>query len=172
MARAFSIVLVVIALAACHGVAGDGNGSTEDRAGIEDSPRETAGAQDRDTASGEAEGRQLEVTTVEDTLVPGVSAEIRLENLSNRTVGFNLCPKMLERRAGETWTPLPETQPEACTLELRILAAGETVVGTTGIPLALEAGTYRIVFEGIAFEQGDPEVPLVERTTNAFQIDA
>lgn len=171
MARAFSIVCVVLALAACRGVAGDGNGSTEERAGIEDSPRETAGAQDRDTAAGEAEGRQLEITTVEDTLVPGVSAEIRLENLSNRTVGFNLCPKMLERRAGEMWTPLPETRPEACTLELRILAAGETVVGTTGLPLALDPGTYRIVFEGISFEAGDPEVPLADRTTNAFEVE-
>lgn len=99
-----------------------------------------------------------------------MTAEIRLENLSDRTIGFNLCPKVLERRIGEGRTQLPETRPEACTLELRILAAGETVVGTTGIPLALEAGTYRIVFEGIAFEQGAPEVPLAERTTNAFEI--
>lgn len=171
MTRAFPIVLVVTTLAACDAGVNKGNGAAEESAGIEEGRSPAANAEEQSPAAVEADERELRITTVEDTLVAGVTAEIRMENLSDRTIGFNLCPKVLERRIGETWTQLPETRPEACTLELRILGAGETVVGTTGIPLALEAGTYRIVFEGIAFEQGDPQVPGVERTTNAFQID-
>ncbi len=123
-------------------------------------------------APGGEENRDvLLLDVVEPTLVAGSSAEIRLENLSDRTIGFNLCPKVVERGEGESWTELPETRPEACTLELYILAAGETVVETIEIPVTLEAGTYRIVFDGISFEQGDPAIPEGERTSDSFEIE-
>ncbi|MGH9336844.1 MAG: immunoglobulin-like domain-containing protein, partial [Vicinamibacteria bacterium] len=79
-------------------------------------------------------------------------------------------PKVVERDEGGAWTELPETRPEACTLELYILAAGETVVQTIEIPATLGAGTYRIVFDGISFEQGDPAIPPEERTSDSFEI--
>ncbi len=160
MTRTYPIALIVIALTACHGVANDRDGAAEEGADVEESRRPT-----------DPGDRLLEVATVEGSLAAGVTAGIRLENLSDRTIGFNLCPRILERRIDGTWTELPETRPEACTLELRILAAGDTIVETTGILPGLEAGTYRIVFEGISFEEGDPAVPLAQRTTNAFQIE-
>ncbi len=123
------------------------------------------------TSPGDEVDRELLlIDIVEPTLVAGSSEEIRLENLSDRTIGFNLCPKVVEREEGGSWTPLPETRSEACTLELYVLAAGESVVQTIEIPATLETGTYRIVFEGIAFEEGDPAIPVEERTSDSFAI--
>lgn len=161
MGRAYAIAILGFALAACQRIDNDGEGSVQEGVDVEASRQ----------ADDDAGARLLNITTVEDTLPPGASAEIRLENRSDRIIGFNLCPKVLERQADGSWTELPETRPEACTLEIRILAAGETVVETTGIPIDLEAGSYRIVFEGISFEAGDPAVPLAQRTTNTFEID-
>jgi hypothetical protein len=124
----------------------------------------------RSAPGGEANRELLLIDIVEPTLVAGSSAEIRLENLSDRTIGFNLCPKVVEREVGGSWTPLPETRPEACTLELYILAGGESVLQTIEIPATLEAGTYRVVFEGISFEEGDPAIPIGERTSDSFVV--
>jgi hypothetical protein len=124
------------------------------------------------SAPGGGEDREvLRIDVVEPTLTAGTSAEVQLENLSNRTIGFNLCPKIVERRRGDSWIPLPEARPEACTLELYVLAAGETVVQTVGIPTGLEPGPHRIVFEGISFEQGDPAIPPAERSSDSFEIE-
>ncbi|MGH7563076.1 MAG: immunoglobulin-like domain-containing protein [Gemmatimonadota bacterium] len=124
----------------------------------------------RSAPGGDVNRDVLLIDLVDPTLVAGSSAEIRLENLSDRTIGFNLCPKVVERSDGGSWTPLPETRPEACTLELYVLAAGEAVVQTVEIPATLETGTYRIVFDGISFEQGDPAIPAEERTSDSFEI--
>jgi len=125
----------------------------------------------RSAPGGEGDREVLRIDVVETTLAAGTSAEVQLENLSDRTIGFNLCPKVVEREDGGSWTPLPETRPEACTLELYVLAAGETVVQTVEIPVGLEPGPHRIVFEGISFEQGDPAIPPKERASDSFDID-
>ena len=125
----------------------------------------------RSAPSGEEDRQVLRIDVLEPTLVPGTSAEVQLENLSDRTIGFNLCSKVVERADGDTWIPLPETHPEACTLELNVLAAGETVVQTVEIPAGLERGPHRIVFEGISFEQGDPVIPPTERVSDSFEIE-
>jgi hypothetical protein len=125
----------------------------------------------RSTPGGEEDREVLRIAVVEPTLAAGTSAEVQLENLSDRTIGFNLCPKVVERGDGTSWTPIPQTRPEACTLELYVLAAGETVVQTIEIPAGLEPGTHRIVFEGISFEQGDPAIPPAERVSDAFEIE-
>lgn len=125
----------------------------------------------RSASNGEEDREVLRIDVVEPALAAGTSAEIQLENLSDRTIGFNLCPKVVERDRGNLWTPLPETRPEVCTLELYVLAAGETVVQTTEIPAGLEPGIHRIVFEGIFFEQGDPAIPSAERASDPFEIE-
>lgn len=124
----------------------------------------------RSAPNGDEDREVLRIDIVEPTVTAGTSAEVQLQNLSDRTIGFNLCPKVVEREDGNAWTPLPETSPEACTLELYVLAAGETVVQTIEIPSGLEAGSHRIVFEGISFEQGDPAIPPAERTSDPFEI--
>ena len=124
----------------------------------------------RSAPGGEEDREVLRIAVVEPTLTAGTSAEVQLENLSDRTIGFNLCPKVVEREEENAWAPLPETRPEACTLELYVLAAGETVVQMIEIPSGLEAGSHRIVFEGISFEQGDPAIPQTERTSDAFVV--
>ncbi|MGH7543252.1 MAG: immunoglobulin-like domain-containing protein [Gemmatimonadota bacterium] len=124
----------------------------------------------RSAANGEGDREILRIDVVEPVLLAGTSAEVQLENLSDRTIGFNLCPKVVERGDGSSWTPLPETRLEACTLELYVLAAGETTVQTIEIPAGLEPGTHRVVFEGISFEQGDPAIPPAERASDSFEI--
>lgn len=124
----------------------------------------------RSAPEGEEDRQFLRIALVEPAVAAGTSAEVRLENISGRTIGFNLCPKVIQRANGSSWTPLPETRPEACTLELHILAAGETLVRMVGIPPGLEPGPHRILFEGISFEQGDPEIPAAERTSDTFEV--
>lgn len=125
----------------------------------------------RSAPGGEEDREVLRIAVVEPILAAGTSAEVQLENLSDRTIGFNLCPKVIERGDGSSWTPIPETRPQACMLELYVLAAGETVVQTIDIPAGLGPGTHRIVFDGISFEQGDPAIPPAERASASFEIE-
>ena len=92
----------------------------------------------RSAPNGDENRVVLRIDVVEPTVAAGTSAEVQIQNLSDRTIGFNLCPKVVEREDRNAWTPLPETSPEACTLELYVLAAGETVVQTIEIPSGLE----------------------------------
>ena len=168
MKRTWPFAFVLIAFTACRGATDDRERQPGERADLEAGEPSSADAGEGGQLA--PDGRRMIVTTIDDTLAPGTAAAIRLENLSDRPIGFNLCPKILERRTEDAWEPLPESRPEACTLELRILAAGETVEGSTGIPTGIVPGTYHIVFEGISFEQGEPGISPEERTSNAFEV--
>jgi hypothetical protein len=68
--------------------------------------------------------------------------KLTITNDGQRNLGYNACTRVIEREAAE-WTAVPEPD-RVCTMELRLLARGETVTEQTDLP-ALAAGRYRIV---------------------------
>jgi hypothetical protein len=57
------------------------------------------------TSPGSREDRDvLRIDVVGPTLTPGTSAGVQLENLSDRTIGFNRRPKVIERGDGSPLT--------------------------------------------------------------------
>jgi hypothetical protein len=68
--------------------------------------------------------------------------KLTITNSTHRNLGYNACTRVIEREAGAQWAPVPEPD-RICTMELRLLARGETVTEVTDLP-ALGAGRYRI----------------------------
>jgi hypothetical protein len=98
---------------------------------------------------------------------PGGEATITLVNHSASEIGYNLCPAVLDRRSGGEWSEEPLRPAEVCTMELRILAPGESAEYRHTIPPGIREGEYR-------FRVG-VEAPLggdrVEVASGAFRID-
>ena len=76
------------------------------------------------------------------TYGPRDDVKMTITNDAQRNLGYNACTRVIEREAGAEWTPVPEPD-RVCTMELRLLARGETVSEQTDLP-ALAAGRYRI----------------------------
>lgn len=128
---------------------------------------------------GDDGGPDLRILALEEAVPAGGMQGIRLENHADRSIVFNPCPRVFERRIGGTWTPLPETRPDACTDHLEELPAGVNSGFVVAVPEFLAGGTYRIVFEAFWFRELDPPqtevitfdpLPLEERTTGGFEI--
>jgi hypothetical protein len=68
---------------------------------------------------------------------------LTLRNDSGSALGYNLCTTAMERQSGGSWNDVPSDG--ACTMELRILASGNTATYTRQIPAGLPSGEYRFV---------------------------
>lgn len=68
---------------------------------------------------------------------------LTLTNRSDRQIGYNLCPAVLDRRVGGEWQEHPERPAEVCTMELRILEPGASDTFRHTLPATLPAGSYR-----------------------------
>ncbi|MQA90627.1 MAG: hypothetical protein GEU90_10390 [Gemmatimonas sp.] len=91
-------------------------------------------------SNGSAEQPTLEVDPA--MAAPGDSVTLILRNGTEGEVGYNLCSSGLEQRIDEeTWEPIPAER--FCTMELRMLAAGEEATYSIGLPSELEPGEYR-----------------------------
>jgi hypothetical protein len=83
--------------------------------------------------------------------------KLTLTNDTHRNLGYNACTRVIEREAGAGWTAVPEPD-RICTMELRLLARGETVSEQTDLP-ALAAGRYRIALS-FSDESADAGTPV------------
>jgi hypothetical protein len=86
------------------------------------------------------------------TYRPRDNVRITVTNDVQRNLGYNACTRVIERETGADWTVVPEPD-RICTMELRLLARGETVTEETDLP-ALPAGRYRIA---LSFSDQSPE---------------
>lgn len=72
---------------------------------------------------------------------PGDTVELRLDNRTDDRVGYNLCTSALERREGGEWVNVPSDR--VCTMELRLLSAGDRATYPLVLERGLPSGTYR-----------------------------
>jgi hypothetical protein len=77
------------------------------------------------------------------SLAAGGTLQFRLVNGSMQNLGYNLCTARLERRASSGWTAVVDDR--VCTMELRVLAPGDTARSLRILDRGLESGDYRIV---------------------------
>ena len=93
----------------------------------------------------QSEGSAPGVTLSADraTARAGEGIELILSNNGAEPVGYNLCSSGMEMRAGETWQPVQVDR--MCTMELRILEAGQSARYPLDIPSTAQAGEYRFV---------------------------
>ena len=136
-------------------------------------------------------GPSVRIRTLGAELATGQIFEIRMSSLSDRPIFYNLCPHVYERRSSGSWISIPESRPDVCPADLKLLAPGETtpLIGASGaisgvtidvtsqVPMVITPGTYRIVFEEIRFADDplmptDAPLPIAkrERTTNVFEV--
>ncbi len=88
----------------------------------------------------------------------GNTGEATIRNASDARLEYNLCPRRLERRVGDQWTPAFEwpTAGGACTTEARSLDPGASVSALFEIPTGVPAGTYRVIFTGLLSSDKQP----------------
>ena len=74
---------------------------------------------------------------------PGEAATLELANVSEGSVGYNLCFSQLERLSSTGWT-VAEGTGVGCVAILLSLKSGERVTGQLRLPATLPAGRYRV----------------------------
>jgi hypothetical protein len=80
--------------------------------------------------------------TVEPTpAAAGDSVVLTLHNGTAGQIGYNLCTSSLERQTAGGWEAIPSDV--VCTMELRILEAGQEATWRTALPAGLSPGEYR-----------------------------
>jgi hypothetical protein len=73
----------------------------------------------------------------------GGTVELVLRNESSGEIGYNLCTSAIERRTDGGWAGVPSDR--VCTMELRILSAGEITRYPYELPEGLAPGEYRFL---------------------------
>jgi hypothetical protein len=94
-------------------------------------------------APGTGGGPVLDLTVQPQPARAGQEVVLTLTNRSDREVGYNLCPTLLQRRVGGDWQTSPVPFTEVCTMELRVLAPGDSATFRHPLPTGIPAGTYR-----------------------------
>ena len=76
----------------------------------------------------------------------GDSILVRIQNVTDTTVGYNTCPRVLERQEGGRWIAEESFPPPTgmCTLPSYPLAPGATAPLRFALPAVAPAGTYRV----------------------------
>lgn len=87
-------------------------------------------------------GPVVTLTLDREAYAPGSDVRMTLRNPTQHDYGYNPCTRVVERESGTSWSAVPEPD-RVCTMELRMLARGETVVTGTDLP-RVEPGRYRI----------------------------
>lgn len=83
------------------------------------------------------------IETEQEQYEAGEVAALRLHNPLDEPVGFNACTWTLERRGDEGWKAAPFEDARICTMELEMLAPGESATPEFGLDDRLPAGKYR-----------------------------
>jgi hypothetical protein len=102
------------------------------------------GAAEQDPAASVGQGRTSELVLAVDSAsyTAGGTVQFRLINRSTQQVGYNLCTASLERRAASVWETVLDQR--MCTMEIRLLAPGDSAASTRELDPNLATGEYRI----------------------------
>lgn len=85
----------------------------------------------------------VELGVEPDVIEAGGTVELVLGNESSGEIGYNLCTSVIERRTEGGWDGVPSDR--VCTMELRILPAGEIARYPYELPAGLGPGEYRFL---------------------------
>jgi hypothetical protein len=96
-----------------------------------------------DSSSRQTNPSDLELKTNARSYSASDMVRLQLFNRSTSEVGYNLCTSRLEHRSGDAWTVMPDHR--ACTMELRILAPGDSAASQRTLDTTVAAGEYRLV---------------------------
>jgi hypothetical protein len=91
----------------------------------------------------EGPGGMAELRVAPEAVGAGDQVMLTLVNRSDGDLGYNLCPAVLDRREGGEWVEERLRPAEVCTMELRVLPAGDSSTYHHTVPSALRAGEYR-----------------------------
>jgi hypothetical protein len=90
----------------------------------------------------------LDITPDRATYTAGSTATITIRNLGDAEVGYNPCPRVLQRQVLGGWVPL-EGSPLLCPLAIYVIRPGETVTQEMELPATLAGGRYRVLFPSL-----------------------
>ncbi|MGH7571380.1 MAG: hypothetical protein ACREMK_06000 [Gemmatimonadota bacterium] len=119
----------------------------------------------------EREPTLLRISVLEEVAEAGGTVTVRLENLSDLVIGYNLCvDRHVERWIGE-WVDRRLPQEGFCPGIMITLAPGSEVTYEHQVPAGLQPGIYRFDFgDGIDFELPVNRLPDEDRKTNSFRV--
>ena len=96
-----------------------------------------------DSSTSTSHATDLELNVNARSYAASDTVRLQLVNRSSAEVGYNLCTSRLEHRANDAWTVMPDHR--ACTMELRMLAPGDSAASERVFDPAVTAGEYRLV---------------------------
>lgn len=94
----------------------------------------------------------LDITPDRASYTAGSTATITIRNLGDTDVGYNPCPRTLQRRALGGWVPV-QVDPVLCPLAIYVLAPGATVTQEVALPASLAPARYRVYFPTLEEQQ-------------------
>lgn len=107
------------------------------------------------------------ITTDHAAYAPSYVVNVEIANVSGADATYSLCPVSIQRRVSSSWqTVIRYPVNGICTLEARLLRAGERIETQVGVPYDLPDGTYRIVFPSL----GDATLTEDARATPSFTV--
>lgn len=106
------------------------------------------------------------LTATPGTVAAGDSLVLTLDNGTPGQIGYNLCASSLERQTADGWEVVPTDI--VCTMELRILEAGQEASYPAALPTPLSPGQYRYN-TSVQFMEANEGHRV---TSNAFRVTA
>lgn len=102
----------------------------------------STGPADLDPNLNAAGGDQV-LSTDRQSYSAGTTVSLRLKNSYRHALGYNLCQAVLERESGASWRAAEFENDRVCTMELRLLQPGDSVVTSRRLDGRLAEGNYR-----------------------------
>src|SRR5689334_18413071 len=110
---------------------------------------------DVELAAGRTGGARIDLEVDRTQYAAGDTVRMRIISREDAGYGYNACMRTVEwRRSGE-WFSVPE-EGRMCTMNLAILAPGQTAEATTTLPETMRPGDYRVV---ITFSREESPMP-------------
>ncbi|MGH7556679.1 MAG: hypothetical protein ACREMD_02625 [Gemmatimonadota bacterium] len=114
----------------------------------------------------------LRVSVLEEAAPASGIVSLKLENLSNLEIDYNLCiDRRIERWNENRWADVKVDVDGVCPAVALILPPGSEATHITAVPAELSPGIYRFDFGSVLFaSQGPESLPQDDRKTNSFMV--
>ncbi len=110
----------------------------------------------------------LDITPDRASYTAGSTATLTIRNLGDADVGYNPCPRVLQRQVLGAWVTL-EGSPVLCPFALYVLQPGATVTEQMALSPGLAPGRYRVYFASLTAIPEDDAAAAGSQSRKASQ---
>jgi hypothetical protein len=110
----------------------------------------------------------LDITPDRASYAAGSTVTISIRNLGGADVGYNPCPRVLQRQVLGGWVTL-EPSPVMCPLAIYVLSPGAMVTEEVALSAGLTPGRYRVYFASLTAIPEDDRATADSKSRKASQ---